>query len=720
MRRMIALLLAAILLVGSFDITAAAENSTQQQSGTGGMDQTSYLRMEMGTEAGELRIYNTVTGTEYSTTAPQEDLEAVKGPIKLKLQSLVTGSYYDLEVKKETEFYTSSDDIAVETMKGQGGKLRLEYTLNNGLSFAVEAAMEDGLLRIRIPADSIRETERFVFMQFTLAPNLFSAGASSKGYLMIPDGSGALMHFNNGKSGMYDEPVYGTNKAFIYEAYAVAKETIHLPVFGMERDGVSALGVISQGAATARIKAATNGNETLRNRIYPMFVLRERDEQHITEDAFQTVIQEKLLTSSDLEVTYLFGTEGGGYSEMADLFRDYLAASGMEPAEEAAVNNCVLLSIYGAVSRKQKLLGVPLYDKASQITSAGAAKQMAEEISGILDTSLTICLAFWDADTVMGYAVNSFQPVGGKRELSSLLEDFSKSGAEVYLSEPMARISRSGKGIRLKKHVIRNLANELSVQFEYYRASNSAVFHQRNRYLLDSAFISGQVEKLLSSIEEYSFSGLALEDISGMCYANYRKGEESGKDATTAGFTDAMQMMAESYPLLLNAGYYYSFPYGRMIYNAPMGSSGLDFADEEIPFYQMALSGILPYAGTPVNQEENRRNALLKALETGSYLHYELAEETDVLKGSDLEDLYGAQWGLTAETVKTELMELEPFLKLVAGSTIDRHEILRENVNRTWYKNGWVVTVNYNTEAVTVDGKSIEGMSYLMERGKAG
>ncbi len=717
MRRMIALFLSFILLAGGIDMNAAAEQPIQQRP-AGEMDQTSFLRM--GMDAGQLRIYNTLTQTEYSTAAPEEDLETVKGVIKMKLQSLVTGSYYDLEVKKETDFYTASGDITVKTVEESAKKIRLEYTLKNGMGFAVEATMEDGLLRIRIPVDSIRETERFIFMHFTLAPNLLSAGAASEGYFMIPDGSGALMRFNNGKSGMYDELVYGTNKAFVYEAYAVAKETIHLPVFGMERDGVSALGVISQGAATARIRAAASGNETNRNRIYPMFLLRAKDEQHITDDAFQTVIQKELLMNSDLEVTYLFGTKDGGYSEMAEMFRSYLTTLGMEPAEEAEVHDCVLLSIYGAVSKKQKLFGIPLYDKASQITSAAAAKEMAEEISEILDTSLTIRLASWDTDTVLGYAVNSFRPAGGKKKMIGLLADLNELGAEVYLSEPMAWTSRSGKGIRLKKHVIRNLANELSVQYDYYRASNSAMFNRRNQYLLDSAFIGKQIDKLLPSLKKYPIYGLAVEDISGISYANYRKGQESSLDTTATGFAKVMQEMNESYPLLLNSGYYYSLPYGSMVYNAPVRSSRLDMADEEIPFYQMALSGIIPYAGAPVNQEENRRMALLKALETGSYLHYELAEETASLQGTALENLYGANWGLTAETVKEELAEIEPVLKQVAGSAIEKHEVLSENVTRTYYENGWVITINYNLENVTVDGTSIEGMNYLMKRGQVG
>lgn len=43
---------------------------------------------------------------------------------------------------------------------------------------------------------------------------------------------------------------------------------------------------------------------------------------------------------------------------------------------------------------------------------------------------------------------------------------------------------------------------------------------------------------------------------------------------------------------------------------------------------------------------------------------------------------------------------------------IVRHEMLAEGVNKVTYDNGVVFYINYNQDAVTVDGVTIDGLSY--------
>lgn len=698
--------------------TAKSMTATPVQAGAVVLE-TDALAVRIGETVNEIYIQNTKTEDRFITAIDAEESETVKGVMRLKLQSLVTGSYYDLELKKETDFYSANQEITTtrQLLQGNGSALlELSFSLENGLSFKVEVELREDQLLIRIPRESLVETERFVFKKLQIAPNLLSATAQQAGYFLLPDGSGTLMELGNGKKGVYDEAVYGINKAFIYEAYAVAEQTVHLPVFGMSRDGGTVLALISQGAACARIFAATNGNETTRNRAYPTFVLRQEDAQYITEDAFQTVIEEELHLSSDLEVTYLFGEKDGGYSDMARLLRQYMVRQGMETV---LPEGCVLVSIYGAVEEKQKLLGVPIYDKAGRITSCEAAAQMLSSISQWTDTTPVVRLAAWDTDTVKGYAVNSFEPVGTDKDFAQLLESCNALGLPVYLSEPFATARRSGQGISLKRDAIRNLANELSVQYSYYRASNALNTERKSWYYLDGSAVMERAEKLMTSMEDWGFTGLAVEDISALSYANYRKNAQCGQDTTVQAFARVLDALSVEHSLLLHGGYGYSLEYGAFVYDAPDGSSRFTYTDAQVPFYQMVLSGIKAYALTPVNQEENRRLAWLKALETGAWIHYELAEETAYLQGTELERLYGAKWSLVSELIQQELGEYEQALQCVVGSTIVKHARLGENVTRTHYENGWVVTVNYGAETVLPDGTVMEPESYLMERGDA-
>ena len=716
----LALCLGTTLLNGCTAAPAQAEQPASQTEFSsepvrrGTVLESGALRVSMGETPNEITVTDLKNGGQYASFAGAEETETVKGVMRLNLQSLVTGSYYDLELKKETDFYTANPEVSAQCALSQDGQiLRTVFTVKDGLSFAVELALREDALVIRIPRESICETDRLVFKRFRIAPNLLSAQAGQEGYFLLPDGCGALMNFGNGKKGTYDEPVYGVNRAFIYEAYAVSTETVHLPVYGMQRGGDTVLALVTSGAAAARIFAATNGNETVRNRAYAAFLLREEDTQYITTDAFQTVVEETLHLQSDLEVTYFFCEENGGYSAMAQRLQAYLLARGMQPSPAAQT---AFLSIYGAVREKQKFLGIPLYEKAEQITSAQTA---AEIIDCISDTGAAplVRLAAWDENTVMGYAAGKLSPAGSKTELKKLLAQCAAQEVPVYLSVPLAQAQRSGKGVRLKRDAIRNLAGELSCQYEYYRASNSADEGRPIRYLLDCAVLPERAKTLLDSAGDWQLAGIAVEDIAGLSYANYHKACAASQDETAARFTETLELLHSGGGVLAETGYFYALPYVDFVFGAPDHSSGFEITDAEVPFYQMVLSGVKGYAGTPVNQAENRTLALLCALETGASLHYALAGETADLQGTELEQLYGGDWNLEKEQICKELRDYGAVLECVAGSAILRHEILADGLRRTHYANGITVTVNYGSESAVVDGNVIPAEGYLIERG---
>ena len=226
-----------------------------------------------------------------------------------------------------------------------------------------------------------------------------------------------------------------------------------------------------------------------------------------------------------------------------------------------------------------------------------------------------------------------------------------------------------------------------------------------------------QVRSFAQQAAQYDLTAIAVEDISFLSYANYRKDGQWGQDGTVLSFTQSLESLQNQYNLMLQGGYWYSLPYGNFVYHAPDSDSRFVCTDLQVPFYQMVLSGVCAYALTPVNQQENRKAAFLQAMETGAWIHYELAEETAYLQGTELEFLYGAQWSATAELMGEELAQYEQDLSCVVGSTIVSHETLSENVKQTCFANGWIVTVNYGKEPVDIDGATLEAESYRMERG---
>ena len=89
----------------------------------------------------------------------------------------------------------------------------------------------------------------------------FGATLHEDGYLFVPDGSGALIHLNNGKTteASYSAVVYGQDATMLYTSWyqsqVDSQNTIKMPVYGIKDGDKSVFAIIEEGDAYASIKA---------------------------------------------------------------------------------------------------------------------------------------------------------------------------------------------------------------------------------------------------------------------------------------------------------------------------------------------------------------------------------------------------------------------------------------------------------------------------------
>src|SRR5690606_17131995 len=75
---------------------------------------------------------------------------------------------------------------------------------------------------------------------------------------------------------------------------------------------------------------------------------------------------------------------------------------------------------------------------------------------------------------------------------------------------------------------------------------------------------------------------------------------------------------------------------------------------------------------------------------------------------------YAPDW---ISAIADEYKDLELLYDVIAGEQMVNHEQLQSRVFRTTYANGVEVIVNYNSDAVIIDGDSVEGMNYTWSKG---
>jgi hypothetical protein len=152
-----------------------------------------------------------------------------------------------------------------------------------------------------------------------------------------------------------------------------------------------------------------------------------------------------------------------------------------------------------------------------------------------------------------------------------------------------------------------------------------------------------------------------------------------------------------------------------MIVNAPTKSSRMNITDEDVPFYQIALHGYYDLAGAPFNMDEvqNPRRSMLKALEMGSNVYYQwYYSDSAEVKDTELNHLYALNYSDWFEEAVRLYNEANSVLKNVRHQIIVEHRKLAEGVAQTTYQNGTTIIVNYNNTAATVNGLKIDALSY--------
>ena len=151
---------------------------------------------------------------------------------------------------------------------------------------SVEYVLDGDSLVARIPGDSITypsqvtdpatgEVVSYPLTSISLLNYFGASDTDSDGYMMIPDGSGALIYANNGKTAAspYNRRVYGTDYANqpIPEFSTVGLAQVHLPVFGLKDNDQAFLAIIEEGDAMARIEATVAGMRDSFNKVWASF-----------------------------------------------------------------------------------------------------------------------------------------------------------------------------------------------------------------------------------------------------------------------------------------------------------------------------------------------------------------------------------------------------------------------------------------------------------------
>ncbi len=685
------------------------------------------LRLLMDPESFVFAVENKASGGRWYTNPPAREEDPIaKAKMRQQMSSMLLVTY--LNARGNTDVSASftasvSKGGAVSASIADG--VRITYTFESeGFTIPVELVLEEEGLACRILASEIRETGENRVMKVELLPYFGAGGPEDDGYLFVPDGSGALIRFNNGKSmyTQYSEKVFGRDVNFDLNRSFTKKEDIRLPVFGIRKNDEALLGIITKGAAAAGVNASVGGKGCSYNAVRAEFELLSTDTYILGETVGSRVTlinlyQEGGCTYDTLEVRYHFlSGESAGYDGMAVRYRRYLLEEGGLRKSEA-VQPSLFLETLGAVRKKKSILGIPVTVN-QELTTYAEALEMLRTLEAEGVTSLSLKYNGWDASSVEGKPASKLSvlsQLGGKKDFQSLLEYCGGRGIGFYPDEELLLLRQFGNGYSSFFNSAKTVSGNPAVTYRYNMATRFKDEDGKTR-LLEVSCLEKLTGKLIKSAGKLGLPGLSLGAAAQVLYSDFADDGWNRQKSADALSAAAAALRESGLHVLAAGGNAYLLPYTDALVDVPASGSRFDVEDESVPFMQIVLRGILPFAGTPFNLSGDPRGAFLRAVETGASLHAYLLEDSrlEELQNTDDTALFSAGFSDWSAQTAAWAKELEKALEPVRGECIRAHERVEAGLTITTYESGVQVLVNHTREAAEIAGILVEEFGYAV------
>ncbi|MDF2699011.1 MAG: Uncharacterized protein K0Q49_567 [Haloplasmataceae bacterium] len=581
--------------------------------------------------------------------------------------------------------------------------------------FSVKYTLTNEGLDFKLINDSIVESSEFQIAYIDILPYFGSGNIDSNGYVMIPDGSGVLIDFNNNKytSLPYSKRIYGADNAISSTTAKTPEpqENITLPMYGMNNNGETFIHLIEEGASMTSLYSGFKteySSNILKNKYvysYYRYFIRERDAyifSGIGSDQQVTVWTEKFNTEDfSSKLMFVEGDEQN-YVGMANIYKDYLVDKGILKADfDKTKNGTFNLALLGGYKTTDHFMGIP-YEKVESLTNTNQAKEIVDELLNEGIQNINLSYQGWANDGLKPtYMSNiNFNSIVGTKKNFTELANYLKTNNVNFLPEVYVNTAYTDKNIKVKDDVIYSMFWSSVTRYDYNQAT-LLPDHSTTPYY---SMIANNSVDFMKDIEkeyiDYGFDSIGFIDYGSELNSSFHKENLIFRNDSINYFNQSLNETKESFneimvrnPLM--------FAYPHMTYALDVATSGTNYqiVDQSIPFVQLVLSGSVDYSGKAFNVDDSKSFDWhkLKAIETGSNLNFTWSYENTVqlttTEYSNYYSTYYKNWFDDAVNTYKELNELG-----IYSSQLVNHEILNNDgtVVIVTYANNLSIKIDYN------------------------
>lgn len=650
----------------------------------------------------------------YSTVAsPQGANESwssfMKSPVVVNYITETNTGFNQLDME------TGNPEIALK--KGADGFSAQLTWPEQELSFLMEVSLTETGVTVKVPDDSIEEkSDKYTIGELYLYPFMgYSLMDAEEGYMFLPDGSGTLidLHDNQGQfSQPFSQPLYGQDLGVevprlvsTVDDRLMSNEASKLsaPIFGVvhTKKGLGYLAVIESGDANATLEAYPNGAILPYNWATAKFTYRSVYAQATSRDSGTMMMLQKNRNEVNAQISYRFvSDEQADYVGLAASYRQYLLDNQLINTTED--NSLMRVDFFGADNENslvtKKMLEMTTFEQMDDIISDLQKSQLDR---------LSLGIKGWQAGGAFaGYSQDSLQAekgLGGNSELTALLDKYQEDYS----------IHLYNDGLRFNPDTLNSSKFDLFTRLNkqlYEEATYGPVYPQINYLTPEQS--QKNMTSFLQTTDFADNTGLTVAGITDEIFSYSKDGKTYDRAHAMATYGNLLETAAKASSLELETPFQAYWHYADVLTQMPIRSSNYVFETQEIPFFGLALRGLVSMYAPYLNFEANRDEYLLKILESGIKPAVLVTEEDSrELRNSNSSDIYTSKYSTFQKEIVDIYQQIEAVQQELGDAEIIDHARTGNQV-KVKYDNGSSLLLNFSNQTVNFEGEELEAYGY--------
>lgn len=705
-------LLACLLGVG----IASAQNSIPE--GYSLVAENQQLELYLHEADTKLLVRDIASGEVWYTNPDTSQHPSIARLWKSHMESQVVIQYTDENKRTPRTTDNVNEDAIVSYQPIQDG-VRVTFRMQAlGFEIPVEYTIGEGYLEARIRDEDLLETSGNMILDIWLMPFFSSVPNTAEGYMVIPDGSGAVANFKSDHpsyNAQFEEAVYGRDQ-FRLGSIAIGQDVywrqdqrdVGMPIFGMVEGSKAFLGVVTEGDFDATIIAGPSGYIVPFYRTFAKFTVRKGYQAPLSRTR-QVPTWESSRIETDRAVRYYFLTDDdANYIGMANTYRSYLQqrfeiAGRLHMKEDTPALH---LRIVNAVLKPGLLL-----DELMVMTTFEQAREMVQNLVDNGVDHMDITLVGWSKGGLnerLPQRLPAEKALGGDQGLRDFISWANSMGFDVFLEDNYVDAYQTNGGFNTRHDVVRSPSRLPLNSGDHYVLSPLVAFER---------FARRDIPEIK---ERYGANGLELTHFGRRLMLDRNFNYRLEREDTAFWWLQIANLAKEELGrVAVRGSSTWLLAVADKMVNVPIEPSNVLFVDHSIPFLQIVISGLVPYTTDPGNLRNDPRREFLKMLEYGAVPSFELTwEDSALIKETSYSTLFSSKFETWLPEVVAEFEVANKEMGYLKAMSITEHEQLADNVFVTGYEDGSRVYVNYEDEDFeTEDGVFIPALDYVLIRG---